>query len=322
MIRRKDTIKLLIGLILIVLIIFFLYKRKYFTVIEKVSVLDFTILTSLTLLSYFAAGFQIYYLVKKQNNISISFADTLFLPISMSLFSYVIPTNGGLFYSVFFLKKKYDIDTTKSFSIGIFSVYISFIITGIFGIASCIYLGNHNFWILSISFLLIFLSLIINVLNRFFQKFCFEKTSVIGRIILYLNRIVIHSNNLIMNKVNFMVNIIINVIYLVLSLISYQLLNVVLEINLPLTSIFVIILITRVSSLIRLLPGNLGLDELYTGGIFKIIGKDPGVGVVFSLIIRFTTLVVFIPLGILHTFFNFRFLKLSDLISLRKRAAQ
>jgi hypothetical protein len=321
MIKRKDAIKLLTALLLIALIIFFLYKKKYFIVIEKVSVIDFIILTLLTLVSYFTAGFQIYYLVKKQNKISISLADTLFLPVSMSLFSYIIPTNGGLLYSVFFFKKKYNIDSSRSFSIGIFSVYISLIITGIFGVASCVYSDNYNFWLLAISIVLIFLSLMINILNRYIQKIRFKKSSLISRIVLYLDRIVVHSNNLIMNKEILIVNIIINIVYLALSLISYQWLNVVLELHLPLTSIFVIILITRVSSLIKLLPGNLGLEELYTGGIFKIIGRDPGVGIVFSLILRFTTVVLFIPLGILHTFFNIELINLRDLINFRKGVA-
>jgi hypothetical protein len=317
-IKRDYAIKLLVALALIGLIIFFLYKKKYFNVLEKISVTDFVILTSFTLIGYFTSGFQMYYLVKKQNKIAISLTDTLLLPLSMSLFSYIIPTNGGLLYSVFFLKKKYQIDSTKSFSIGIFSIYISFIITGIFGIVSCIYSKNYNGWILLISLILIFLSLIINVLNRLFYNIRFKKSSLISKSILYLDRIVIHSNNLIMDKEILFFNIIINIVYLGLSLISYQWLNIILEINLPLTSIFIIILITRVSSLIRLLPGNLGLEELYTGGIFKIIGRDPGVGIIFSLILRFTTILVFIPLGILHTVYNMKLLRFGDILNLRK----
>src|SRR4030042_966706 len=105
--RKNDVNRLIIALLLIVLIIWFLYRKDYFAVLEKVSFSDVIILTFFTLLTYFTAGFQIYYLVKKQNKMSISLADTLLLPVSMSLFSYIIPANGGLLYSVFFLKKKY-----------------------------------------------------------------------------------------------------------------------------------------------------------------------------------------------------------------------
>jgi hypothetical protein len=312
MIKRKEIIKFILALLIIALLIYYLYANNYFIVISKVSALDFLFLTSLTLLSYFASGLQMYYLIKKQNNISISVADTLFLPLSMSLFSYIIPTNGGLLYSVFFLKKKYKIDSTKSFSIGIFSIYISFFITGVFGVFSCIYSEKYNFWMLSISFALIFLPFIINVINKYFQRIKSRNGSLLNKLLFYLNSVVVHSNNFIQNKEVIFVNLIINLIYLVLSLLTYQLLNIILEAELPLTSIFVIILITRVSSLIRLLPGNLGLEELYTGGIFKLIGRDPGIGIVFSLILRFTTIILFIPFGILHTLLNTKFFKFKD----------
>ena len=322
MFKRNYVLKLATALLLILFLAFFLYKRGYFVVIEKISFDEIVILLLITLTSYFVAGFQIYYLVKKQNYISISLSDTLLLPISMSLYSYIIPTNGGLLFSVFFLNKKYNIDTSKSFSIGIFSVYISLIITGIFGVVSCIISNNYSFWILSISFILISISFIISVLNRLFQKLHFKEFSFINRIKLYLNKIVIQSNNLLRNKSILFVNIIINVIYLILAFISYQWLNVILEINLSLTSVFIIVLITKVSSLIRLVPGNIGLNELYTGGIFKIIGKDPGIGIVFSIIQRITAMIVFIPLGILHTFFNSRLIKWGDLVNLRKGSTE
>lgn len=317
--RRKDVIRVIIALLLVALIIWVLYRKDYFAILEKVSISDVLVLTFFTLLSYFTAGFQMYYLVKKQNGISISFGDTLLLPLSMSLFSYIIPTNGGLLYSVFFLKKKYNVDYSRGFSIGIFSVYISFIITGIFGIVSCIYTKNYNFWILSISIIIIILPLIISGLNSLTQKIQFKKPLIIYRLSILFDKIVVNSNNLILNKEILFLNILINAVYLVLSVVSYQWLNLVLEIKLPLTSIFAIILITRVSSLIRLLPGNLGLEELYTGAIFKLIGRDPGIGVIFSLILRFTTVIIFVPLGILHTIFNLKVLKLSNLMDFHEK---
>ncbi len=311
--KRKDVFKLFLAFALIGLIIFLLYKKGYFSVMENISLFDFSILISLTLLSYFVAGFQIFYLVKKQNKISLSFADTLLLPIAMSLFSYVIPTNGGLIYSAFFLKQKYHIHPTKGFSIGIFSVYISLIITGIFGIVFYFFPGNHNAWVLMASIILIFLSLIINLVNRIIQRLNLKRFVVLRKLQSYVDRIVIHSNNLIMDKETMIVNIVINIVYLILAFVAYEWLNIVVKTDLPLFSVFIILLITRISSLLRFLPGNLGLEELYTAGIFSLLGKDPAIGVIFSLLLRFSTICLFVPLGILHTIYNSEPLKLRNL---------
>jgi hypothetical protein len=66
-------------------------------------------------------------------------------------------------------------------------------------------------------------------------------------------------------------------------------------------------MISRVSSLIRFLPGNIGLEEFYSAGIFKIISNDPAFGVLFALINRFMTLIIIIPIGIVHTVFNLKY---------------
>lgn len=154
-VKFKNGIKFIISFILIFFLLYFLNQKGCFLVIKKISFFDITFLTLLTLLSYFINGFQIYYLVKTQNNISISLIDTLMLPLSMSLFSYIIPANGGLLYSVYFLKKKYNISSSKGFSIGIVSIYISFIITGIFGLISVIITEKLNILIFILSILLI-----------------------------------------------------------------------------------------------------------------------------------------------------------------------
>ena len=311
----KNSIKLFIALVLIFSLLLFLHQKRYFSVVEKITGMNFLILTLLTLLSYFVSGYQMYYLVKKQNNISISLSDTLLLPISMSLFSYVIPTNGGLLYSVYFLKKKYNIDSTKGFSIGIFSIYISFIISGVFGIISCFLSEMFNFWILTLSIGLILSPIFVNIFNHFISKFQFKNESILHRIQFFMNSMLSHSNDFITNKSVFVLNIFINILYFAITLISYQYLNLILKINLPLTSVFLILIISRVSSLVRFLPGNIGIEELYMASIFKIVGKDPSIGLIVSIILRITTIILFIPLGIIHSIINLKYINFLDLKS-------
>ena len=212
----------------------------------------------------------------------------------------------------FFFKKKYNLDASKGFSVGVVSIFISFIITSIFGIISCIYTDNFYIWILGMSFVLIFSPIVFNFFNKIFQKYSFKKAGLLYRMKSFINTIFLHSNGLMIDRSAIFVNILINVLYFTLSFVSYQWLKIILHVNLPLTSIFLILLISRISSLVRLLPGNLGLEELYMASIFEIIGKAPGIGIVFSLILRATTIMVFVPFGIIHFVINLKHIKLLD----------
>ncbi len=309
----KGVLKYSIAFILITVIFYYLLSNGYFDVLEKVTINDFLILTSITFFSYCVAGLQIYYLTKVQNGILIKLADVVLLPISMSLFSYIIPTNGGMLYSVFFLKKKYNVDSSKGFSIGVVSIYISFIITGVFGVISIAVIDNVNLWVLPISVALIISPVILHFFNALFKQFRFRKDTIWFRIQNYIDSIIKSANQMMKHRKVVMVNIVISLLYFVLVYFSYQWMSHILDLNLSITSIFVIILITRISSLIRLLPGNLGLEEMYMAGIFKFIGQSVGVGIVFTLLLRLTTVVLFIPLGIIHFLVNLEYLKINDL---------
>lgn len=317
--KIKDVIKLLVSLLVISGIIYYLYARDYFATFDQMRWVDWLVLTGLTLLLYFLSGLQMAFMVNFISKRRLSMADVLFMPMSMGLFSYFIPTNGGFFYAVYYLKKKYDVASTEGFSIGVVSIYISFIIAGIALLATSLALGIIHVYLIVLSLLMILSPFLIYLLNLLIQKIPMKATSLAGRTKAYLDRVITQSNTLMLQKRVLLFNLLITVATLLIFFLLYYYLNAALNLQMTLLSIIAIIAMMRISGLIRILPGNLGLEELFTAGIFGIIGKDPSIGLVFSVSLRLCAFMIMIPGGVLHTAFNTEYFSFKDVKGLWRK---
>lgn len=310
--KIKDIIKLIISLIIISAILYYLFSRHYFDVAGQISLTNWAILTGLTLLSYLASGLQMYFLIKHVSGTGLRLTDVLFMPMSMSLFSYFIPTNGGFLYSMYFMKKKYRIETSHSFSVGVASIYLSFILSGLALLITGIVLGNTEYYIIIISLLLILSPVLVYYFNKLVQKIPLKSGSLAERVKCYLDSVVLNSHRLMVSRRLILINAGLTLLALIILFLIYFWINKTLKMELPLLSIIALIATMRVSGLIRLLPGNLGLEELFTAGLFGIVGQNPALGLVFSVFFRFCTFVIMIPAGVIHTAFNVQYFSFKD----------
>ena len=134
----------------------------------------------------------------------------------------------------------------------------------------------------------------------------------------FINSSVLSSTTLMSNHKILIANFIFTGLYIIITFISFSLLNEALSIGLEISTIFLILIITRVSSLIRILPGNLGVEEVYMAGIFKIIGQAIEKGVVFSILGRAIALIIIIPFGITHFMINLKHISIKELTESKK----
>lgn len=309
---KRSSIKTFISILLIVIIFYFLNNSGYLEPILEIKKSVFLSLLALALLSFFVLGFQMGFMIKEQEKISLTISDKLFLPLSMSLFGYIIPSNGSMFYSIYFLKKKYNIDSSKGLSIGLASVYISFIVSGVFGVFLFIF-AEKNVLILTSSLILIFTPKIVSLANKIQMKISLNSGGYLAKLQSFINSSILSSSSLMSNYKILIANYLFTLIYIIITFISFNLLNEALNLRLESSSIFFILIITRISSLIRILPGNLGVEEVYMAGIFKIIGQAMEKGVVFSILGRAVALIIIIPFGIAHFMINLKHVSFKEI---------
>ena len=221
---KKGSLKILLSVLLVVILFSILFNRGYFESLKEISKKDFCLLVLLTLLGYFTMGFQMGYMLKLQSGVKLELMDKLLLPLSMSLFGYVIPANGGLIYSVYFLKSKYDLDSSKGFSIGIVSIYISLIISGFFGLGMCLLESiSGKFSIICLSIFLILSPFFVFVANKIIQLLNFKEGGFFFKIQDYVNEIVKSSNHLMSNKKILIMNFYYTFLYILITFVSFDL---------------------------------------------------------------------------------------------------
>lgn len=275
------------------------------------------IFLSLSLVYSYLSGLQQFIILKKQN-VRLSLQDQLLLPMSMSLFGYIIPTNGGLIFSIYFFKKKYNITPINSISIGVVLIYISFFISGIIGILYCMLYPSNVFVLLPFSILLIIFPFLVKTSINILIQLNKGGVVFINKIIEGLNKIVLNTSISYDDKRVFAKIITINLMMIIVNIMSIYYLIKMLNLEVPLLSVVLIVLFLRISSLIRILPGNFGIDELMAGGIFAFLGLTASDGVLIFLYSRIISLVfLIIPLGVFHIFLNNKILALSRLKNIK-----
>lgn len=81
-------------------------------------------------------------------------------------------------------------------------------------------------------------------------------------------------------------------------------------------AIIILSVITEISSIIRFLPGNLGLNEVIFGSTNYILGNSTSEGILFALFIRVSILFVTFTLGLIIVICNLKYFKVKDIKSL------
>lgn len=311
-------LKYLISILVIAALIVYVVKDDDFQWSYLSDVKGLFVFILISFFSVYLSGLQLFLLIKNQK-VKLKFVDQLLLPLSMAFFGYIIPTNGGLFFSVYFLKKKYNIRSIDGISIGVYIIYISFILTGLLGLLYCLLYDNQVKIIFPVSMLMIIFPFIVNIISNGVIKLNLSRVKIIEKIVSYLNTVTREANSHFKNRIVFFQLISINILMIVVNIISNFWLIKMFHIQIPVLSLILMVLFMRLSSIIKILPGNFGVDELFAGGIFLFFGLPASDGIMLSVYSRIVSLVfLIVPFGILHLIINNNVLKISDIKEFRK----
>lgn len=295
--KNKSLLKCLLGIAIAAALCGYLIHNGTFSCVKQISGLSFVVLLLLTASSFILNGFQMYYLLRRQSNVRLTSWDTILLPFTMNLLSYVIPANGGFLYSAYFLKTKYGVDISKGASIGFFIIYIYLGISGVLFLCIGIFLPSVHAILAGIVLLLSPWALrLVNLVAAKikFQFTWFLKGKKILSDIVESSGEMLHARNLVL------FNIFFTVLQTVITYLIYWFLARELKIDISSSVILATILFLQISSFVRIVPGNMGIEELFSGGVFLLLGQSGSVGVLLSLLLRAARFLLVIPLGLLH----------------------
>jgi hypothetical protein len=298
----KKFSRYVISIIFLGFAVYIVVKNDYLSLLKNITIFDFAVSILFCWVFYIIGGLQIVYVLKKIDNVKFKFIDILAFPFGQSLWGYIIP-KGGILYLSFIIKSKYNVGLKNTLSISLFGYFVSFIFCGITGLVySYKFDYRPEFVIISLLFLLSplmfvafakisgrvkttdssFFGKIKNILlesNAFINNLWKNPSLIIGSVLIYILRLICLSGWYYFLIINFNFN--------------YNYLDVVL-----------ISLLTEFLEIIRIIPGNFGLQELANGGLFYLISNNFVDGVFISLYTRVIILFLTFTVGLYYVHIN------------------
>jgi hypothetical protein len=267
----------------------------------------------LVCLVFLLNGLSVAYLTFQQFSVRISIVDIILLPIMMRLWGYLVPFRGGLMFSALLLKMKYKVKLSGSLSVGLYTFLITLVLSGCFGL----YYMWTNDMLLSIgtlvSICLIISPLLVKAANVLLsiipinqhilltnvKTFC--ETTIDSSLIIFKN----YKNNIAVLLLT-VANIFIYIVWIYWATVAF---NMVVAID----KIIILALVLKLSIVTRLVPGNLGVQELAAGGAFYMLGGTIEEGIWIALFIRLSSMILVFTIGVLGVVANTKYLNVSDL---------
>ena len=237
---------------------------------------------------------------------TLNWSDTFFLPFMMHLWTYILPVKGGLIYQTFFMKAKYKVDMSKGFSVGVLVFAASLLVTCFLG-------GALSFLIkdpLAIQLVLLFMffTLIIFLLGgKFVKKPDPSKTGVIESLIGFFQNVLIQFHEQTKNKELLFKLILVTLFSTLAHATWFYHCAYILGFDPEPSGILLATLVLRIVTLVRILPGNLGIQELMIGSVFMAAGLGLREGLTTSLLVRLISVALAGTLGVGGLYLNFRY---------------
>ena len=313
-IKIKASAAYAIGLLLLFSIAVKIFSNPdYLVLIRNVSFSQVIISLLIGFSLFLINGYILAYLVKQHYQTTIKRIDMVVLPFMMHLFSYIIPFRGGLLFSALFLKIKYDIKGTEGIAIGVFTLIISLIITGLCGIYFAVRNGMLCSMWSAVSILFILSPLVVGILGRLVRGIEMKPGSLPDRIKTIIYSISISSQRLLNDYRRSLVIFFLTIASTIGYVVFLYFTAFILQMNTTIDKIIMFALMMRLSTIVRLAPGNLGVQEFLSGGAYYMLGGSLNDGLAMALFVRFISLMLTFFIGTAGLLMNMNRITLQEL---------
>lgn len=282
--------------------------------LTSVSLKDIFLITFLSFVVTSIAGIQYGILVKKQNGVRMKVFDILTLPVSMSLWGLILPFQGTLLYMTVFLKSKYKSKIHSIISLVMFGYLISFTLTGIVGILYYIFVrGESNIFTNLIFPAMTASPFLIFTADFILSKISFSRVKLLERGRVFVSLVVGNIIVLMRDVRTSIVILSLNLLHTLMTSVWYYVIAVSLEIEVALPAVVLLALFNRLSIILKFTPGNIGVQELISGGLFVALGLNPEDGVLIVIVSRLSAVILMVTVGVIATVINLKFFKPGDI---------
>jgi hypothetical protein len=311
----SHIIKLVLAVVLVGIVLKLFIKPQDIDLIRQIDIIQFIMITFIGLVINSISGLQYYYILKKQVAIKLNVADVITLPVSMGLWGLVLPFQGALIYLSTFLKFKYDTKVSESIALTLFSYLVAIVTSGIIGLYYTAFILNRVVSIFSlIAFAGIVSPFFLLLGNKLLGLISFNKETVISNIADFITNIVKQLASLVSDKKTVFVILLLNIVHTSITVFWYYFIAQTLHLPIPFLASLLLTMVLKLSIVLKLTPGNIGIDELISGGLFSSLGVDPSWGVIITLTARASVIVLMLTAGVGASIYNSKYFHVKDLL--------
>ncbi|MDD4205414.1 MAG: lysylphosphatidylglycerol synthase domain-containing protein [Candidatus Delongbacteria bacterium] len=311
----KNCIIYIFTAAIVFFVIFFFVTPEQTAILKNLKLFDILISVVIALLIFSVSGTQFSFILKRTTNMNLTLTDRIFFPAARNLWSYIIPVQGSLAYSIAFAKFKYKASFSDSLSLNIYLLLFNFFFAGIVGILYIF--QSNNIPVLFFIFCLLMCSIPILIIfaNKILKNNQYSKdrfyTKIISRTISVSSSITFLWKDIKFSAINFALS----VLHTLFTAFWIYWTVVILELDIDFLTVIFLSLILKVSLVFKLTPGNLGIEQLIFGGLFSMMNYDPQAGVLISLFNKSITLFISLTAGSIFTIVNLKYFKIRNINS-------
>lgn len=314
--NKRTIINILsyLAMIVLLVIVFCVFIRKNeIELLCRIDFFSFVVLIGFTLVFYMVGGLQ-YYVLKDMYGINLEKKDILLLPVSMNLWSFIMPLQGSAFFFMLFLKHRHKVKISDSLSITIFLYLITVFFAGLVGIIFAV-IYNLTFSLFSLISLIFLLNPLFVVLgNKIASRVPEGKIKFIKSVIAFSKRTAGNMNSMWMNYKYVAIFLALIICRMLVSTFWYMWIVRILGYHdVPFLSLLLLALWLTVSLIVRFTPNNWGVLQLVSGLMFSLIALSPQQGVMISMVASATLTIVAFTLGVAANLYYLRSWKIKSL---------
>lgn len=282
---KLNLLSYLITALLLALLFLYVANADLWSQFSGLDYFSLGMAAALTLVTYCCNGLNVY--VQSLNvGFRLEKKDVLLLPLAMGLWGMLLPFQGGVAYFAVYLKRKYNIAVSGSFSMSFFVYFLTIFLSGIFGILFALLyrIESFAFWLISLICLVAPGSIFLT--DQIFNYIPEEKLYHFLRPVYRFVRRTVHGITLLCRDRKTVGLLLLISFFRTVNLLFYYwwIVRALGCENISVLALLLLNLWNSVSFLIRLTPQNIGLAQVVAGGLFAMIGLSPEQGVIISVI--------------------------------------
>ena len=254
--------------------------------------------------SFILSGIELRFLYGRVSKMKLSIYDTLTLPMVINLWGVLIPFQGSFIYTSAYMHSKYKRGVGHSAKVYLLSFSLSLALAGLIGVLYSFFSNiDFSIYFKLLSVLLVFNPLGLVVMDRILSRYKDIKHVGLGKIINKASKL--FGTEHIDKKLLFYL-LLLKICNIATTALWAYWVTITFHINLTVIQLILILLLTSLTALIQITPGNIGVNQIASGGLAILVGGTMNDGFFLSAFQFLSNFTIAITLGSLFTFINMK----------------